>query len=78
MKTVFNISATGSLEIAKSILGSFEVLVIGIFIPFLFLIGINTNYGSTPEHETSISKPHQVNSAKATAGIINFLSAKNS
>ncbi len=78
MKTVFNNAATGSLEFAKSTLYSFEVLVIGVVIPFLFLIGINTNYGNTPDNATSISKPYHVNSVKATVNITTFLSNQHS
>ncbi|MDQ2720049.1 MAG: hypothetical protein M3Z26_09875 [Bacteroidota bacterium] len=66
MKTVINSSATESFEFAKRILYSFQVLVIGLFIPLLFIIGINTNYGDTSVNETSINKTHQGNSLKNT------------
>ncbi len=78
MKTVINNEATESLEFAKRILDSFEVLVIGVFIPFLFLIGINTNLGGTSGNETSISKPHQKIAPKATADNTVLLSDQNS
>ena len=73
MKTVINSAATESLEFAKRVLYSFEVLVIGLIIPLLFIIGINTNYGDTSAHETSINKTHQVNSPKNTTGFTTLL-----
>ena len=78
MKTVINNAAAESLEFAKRILYSFEVLVIGALIPVLFIIGINTNYGNTLGNETNISKYHQVNATKVTADNLVFLSGKHS
>ncbi len=65
MKTVIENVATESFEFAKRTLYSFEVLIIGIFIPVLFLVGINTNYGDKFENETSVRKPHMEPAAKS-------------
>ena len=78
MKTATIISATEKFEFAKRILDSFEVLIIGVLFVALFIIGINTNYGSLPGKETSISHPHQVNPANASAKVTTLLSNKNS
>jgi hypothetical protein len=78
MKTVINNAAAESFEFVKRILYSFEVLVIGLFIPFLFLIGINTNYGDVSANESSISTPHKQIAPKATADISTYLSDKHS
>ena len=78
MKTVINHVAAESFEIAKRVLYSFQVLIIGLLIPVLFVIGINTNLGDTNIKETTISKPHQEVAAKNAVGIARFLSDKNS
>ena len=78
MKTVFENAATESFELAKRTLYAFEVLIIGIFIPVLFLVGINTNYGDKFESDTSVSKPHVKPAQKATAETVNFLSDQHS
>ena len=78
MNTVTNTPATEKFEFAKRILDSFEVLIIGVLFVALFIIGINTNYGSLPGKEAGISQPHQVNPANATAKATTLLSNKNS
>lgn len=78
MKTVINNVAAESFEVAKRALYSFEVLIIGLLIPLLFVIGINTNLGDTSNKETTISKPHQEIIFKDAVGIARFLSDKNS
>lgn len=78
MKTVINNVAAESFEVAKRALYSFEVLIIGLLIPLLFVIGINTNLGDTSNKETTISKPHQEIIFKDAVGITRFLSDKNS
>ena len=69
MKTAINNEAAENFESVKRFLYFSQVSIIGLFIPFLFVIGINTNYGTTPGNEISISKPHKVNVAKATVSI---------
>lgn len=78
MKTVSNNTVIKSFEFAKRILYSFEVLIIGIFIPFLFLIGTNTTLGGTYRREKNISKPHETNSAIISADKTIFLSDQHS
>jgi hypothetical protein len=73
MNTVINNAATERFERAKRILYSFEVLIIGVLIPFLFIIGINTNYGNKPGDETGISKPRQEKPVNGIANITAFL-----
>lgn len=78
MNTVIINQTTKRLEKAKRILYSFEVLIIGVLIPFLFIIGINTNYGNKPGDETGISKPHQEKTVNGIANITTFLSDQHS
>lgn len=78
MKTVINHVAAESFELVKRALYSFEVLIIGLLIPLLFVIGINTNLGDSTNKETTISKPHQEIASKNAVGTARFLSDKNS
>jgi hypothetical protein len=41
MKTVINNEESGRIELFKRILYSFQVLIVGIALPLLFLIGIS-------------------------------------
>ena len=78
MKTAINHAAADSFELVKRALYSFQVLMVGLLIPLLFVIGTNTNLGDTINKENSISKPHQENVSKSEAGLARFLSDKNS
>lgn len=52
MKTVYNNNENSILEFAKRSIYSFQVLIVGIAIPFLFLLGIsNANQKKTNEYE---------------------------
>jgi hypothetical protein len=52
MKTVINVNETSTFEFAKHIIYSFQVLMVGIAIPFLFFIGISdVNQKKTQETE---------------------------
>ncbi len=44
MKTVINNEGSIRLEFFKRVLYSFQVLMVGIALPFLFLIGTSTRY----------------------------------
>ena len=44
MKTVINNEGSKRLEFFKSIIYSFQVLIVGIALVFLFLIGTSTRY----------------------------------
>ena len=78
MKTAINHAAAESFELVKRAIYSFEVLVIGLLIPVLFVIGTNTNLGDGMNKENSISKPHHENFSKSEVGVARFLSDKNS
>ena len=78
MKTAINHAAADSFELVKRALYSFQVLMVGLLIPLLFVIGTNTNLGDSMNKENSISKPHQKNVSKSEVGIARFLSEKNS
>ena len=67
MKTTINNEASEKFEFIKRIVSSFQVLVIGLLIPFLFLVGINTNYGDTSSSESVIGNQHKKFTPKATA-----------
>ncbi len=72
MKTAISSAATESFESVKRVLYSFEVLIIGVVIPFLFLIGINTNLGNTTgTNDTGI---HQKKMDVKATGYVAFLS----
>lgn len=52
MKTVINSSENSIFEFAKRSIYSFQVLLVGIAIPFLFLFGIsNANQKKTDENQ---------------------------
>ncbi len=70
--------SSAASEFAKRILYSSQVLFIGVFIPLLFLVGINTNLGDTSGNETSISKPHHEIAPKATVDNTVLLSDQHS
>ena len=56
MKTVIKNEESGKLEIFKRIFYSFQVLMVGIALPLLFLIGISDgNQKKTPETEVKVA-----------------------
>jgi hypothetical protein len=59
--------AAHSYEVVKRAVYAFEVLVIGLFIPFLFVIGINTSIGDNPANHSTIEKHHVENASGTTA-----------
>ncbi|MEP6947814.1 MAG: hypothetical protein ABI863_01005 [Ginsengibacter sp.] len=70
MKTVTNNEESGKSEFFKRILYSFQVLMVGIALPLLFLIGISDGNQKKPaETEVKeISNPTQL-SAKSAIGL---------
>ena len=57
MKTIINSTTSNSLEIAKQILFSFQVLIIGLFIPFSFVFGITyKRHDEKAQKEISVRK----------------------
>lgn len=58
MKARINHTAAESFEFAKRTLYSFEVLIIGVLIPVLFMVGITTDtHNKTWENDASLSSP---------------------
>ena len=54
MKTVINNEGSGKVEFFKRILYSFQVLIVGIALPFLFLVGISD--GNQKKTETEVKE----------------------
>jgi amino acid transporter len=67
MKTVINVNETSTFEIVKHIIYSFQVLIVGIAIPFLFFIGISdVSQKKTQETEVKeITNPIQLSAKPA-------------
>ena len=60
MKTAINNQATERFEFAKRALASFQVLIIGVMIPVLFVAGVTKQDQKEPvKTETSVSQPRQ-------------------
>ena len=79
MKTVISSKTGIILESAKRILSSFQVLAIGLLIPFLFVFGISYNTPKdTSKDGINISKSQEVVSDKVTIDFNQFLSDQNS
>jgi len=68
MNTVINSNENSMIELAKRSIYSFQVLIVGIAIPFLFLFGIsNINQKKTQENETNeVKNVTQVSSKPIT------------
>lgn len=62
MKTVFNNEESGKMELFKRTLYSFQVLVVGIALPLLFLVGISDGNQKKPAESElkEISNPTQL------------------
>ena len=79
MKTAISNKSGEALEVAKRIIYSFQVLLVGLFIPFLFVFGIsykmpNTKAGSS----ISISKQSSGSLPNNTVDVGKVISEKNS
>ena len=60
MKTTINNQSTERFEFAKRALASFQVLIIGLMIPVLFVAGVTKRDQKEPvKTETSVSQPRQ-------------------
>ncbi len=69
MKTLINSSTTSIVEFAKRTIYSFQVLIVGIAIPFLFLIGISTTNQDTSGKKTNqIEVKESSNTTEVTPG----------
>lgn len=79
MKTIISSKTGRVLESAKGILYSFEVMIIGLLLPFLFVFGITYNTPrDTSKDGINISKPQQVATDKSTINFSKYLSDQNS
>ena len=60
MKTAINNQSTERFEFAKRVLASFQVLIIGVMFPVLFVAGVTKQDQKEPSKtENSVSKPRQ-------------------
>ena len=74
MKTIISSKTGIVLESAKRILYSFEVMAIGLLLPFLFVFGITYNTPrDTSKDGINICKPQQVATDKATIDLSQYL-----
>ena len=79
MKTVTSNPTGEALEVAKHIVYSIKVLMIGLFIPFSFIFGISYNrHTESPENGINISKPNPVIADNTTVDLGKVLSDQNS
>lgn len=73
MKTSISNNSGEALEIAKQVLYSIKVLIIGLFIPFAFVFGITYKQNPVkPENGINVSKNVQMNTAKSTVSFGSF------
>jgi hypothetical protein len=79
MKTIISNNPGVALDLAKRIMYSLKVLVIGLFIPFTFIFGISYNVPNTKaESSIHMSKQNNVSHNNNTVDLQKVLSAKNS
>ncbi len=79
MKKLFGNPTGEALEVAKRIIYSLKVLMIGLFIPFSFIFGISYNrHIESPENGINISKPNPVIVDNTTVDLGKVLSDQNS
>ena len=79
MKTVISNQSGEALEVAKRVIYSLQVLLVGLFIPFAFVFGISYKMPHTKAASSiSISKQNQVNQYGNTVDLGKVLSEKNS
>jgi hypothetical protein len=79
MNTVISNKSGEALELAKRILYSVKVLSIGLFIPFLFVIGITyPKHATMPENVINISNPNHAITENTTVDLGKILSDQNS
>ncbi|HSN09891.1 MAG TPA: hypothetical protein VLS85_12705 [Hanamia sp.] len=79
MKTITSNKSGEALEVAKRIMYSLQVLLVGLFIPFSFVFGISYNMPNTKaESSISMSKQNPVSHQDNTVDLTKVLSEKNS
>lgn len=79
MKTITSNISGDALEVAKRIMYSLQVLIIGLFIPMSFVFGISYKMPNTKApSSTGISKQSQASHQDNTADFGKVVSEKNS
>ncbi len=79
MKTIISNKSGEALDLAKRIMYSLQVLLVGLFIPFSFIFGISYNrHIESPENGINISKPNPVIADNTTVDLGKVLSDQNS
>ncbi len=74
MKTVINNEVPNRLEFFKRILYSFQVLIVSIALPFLFLVGTSSRYQKKPT-ETEMGTNNQLHKS-TTKTVVQFPAAR--
>ena len=79
MKTIKSNNSGAALDIAKDIMYSLQVLLVGLFIPFSFVFGITYKMpAKTVGSNISISKQQTVNHQENTVDLGKVIVEKNS
>lgn len=79
MKATISNKSGGALDLAKRIMYSLQVLLVGLFILFTFVFGISYNrHIESPENGINISKPNPVIADNTTVDLGKVLSDQNS
>jgi len=79
MKTVTSNKSGEALEVAKRVIYSLQVLLVGLFIPFLFVFGISYKMPKTKaQSQISVREQSQVSQPENTVDFGKVLSEKNS
>lgn len=78
MKTVRSNKPGKVYGVVNQIIYSLHVLLVGLFIPFLFVFGISYKMPHTSESSSSINKHDQVRHTDNTVDLGKLLSEKNS
>lgn len=78
MNTEINNTAAENFETAKRFLYSFQLLMIGFLIPFLFIVGItNDHHKVTRSNETHAARPTYVSHSNVTVNYGKVLPDQN-
>lgn len=78
MKTISSNKSGEALEIAKQVLYSIKVLMIGLFIPFSFVFGITYKQNTVKqENGMNITRTEQMNTAKTTVHLGTLVDQKS-
>ncbi len=79
MKTVISNKSGEALEIANRVIYSLQVLLVGLFIPFLFVFGISYKMPKAKaQSQINVREQFQVSQPENTVDLGKVLSEKNS